>query len=103
MHTMCYYQWLITLWHMERKKIGILLPIATLPAGHIEYLNPQESEGIIRTSFVKKRGVYLWTNKINGKQYIGSAMNLSSRLSDYYTNSYLKYQSTRGSLISAAI
>ena len=33
----------------------------------------------------------------------GSAMNLSSRLSDYYTNSYLKYQSTRGSLISAAI
>lgn len=85
------------------EKIGILLPIATLPAGHIEYLNPQESEGIIRTSFVKKRGVYLWTNKINGKQYIGSAMNLSSRLSDYYTNSYLKYQSTRGSLISAAI
>jgi hypothetical protein len=67
------------------EKIGILLPIATLPAGHIEYLNPQESEGIIRTSFVKKRGVYLWTNKINGKQYIGSAMNLSSRLSDYYT------------------
>ena len=32
------------------EKIGILLPIATLPAGHIEYLNPQESEGIIRTS-----------------------------------------------------
>jgi group I intron endonuclease len=86
------------------EKIGIsLLPITILPAGHIEYLNPQESEGIVRTSFVKKRGVYLWTNKINGKQYVGSAMNLSSRLSDYYTNSYLKYQSTRGSLISAAI
>jgi hypothetical protein len=34
-------------------------------------------------------------------------MNFSSRLSDYYTNSYLKYQSTlpggAGSLISAAI
>ena len=29
----------------------LLLPIATLPAGHIEYLNPQASEGIIRTSF----------------------------------------------------
>ena len=37
----------------------LLLPIAILPAGHIEYSNPQESEGIIRTSFVKKRGVYL--------------------------------------------
>jgi group I intron endonuclease len=81
----------------------LLLPIVTLPAGNIEYLNPQESEGIIRTSFVKKRGVYLWTNKINGKQYVGSAMDLSSRLSAYYTNSYLKYQSTQGSVISAAI
>jgi hypothetical protein len=30
-------------------------------------------------------------------------MNLSSRLSDYFTNSYLKYQSTRGSAISSAI
>lgn len=40
---------------------------------------------------------------MNGKQYIGSAMDLSSRLSDYFRNSYLKYQSTRGSAISAAI
>lgn len=40
---------------------------------------------------------------MNGQQYIGSAMDLSSRLSDYFTNSYLKYQSTRGSVISAAI
>lgn len=85
------------------KTNNLLLPIATLPAGAIEYSNPQESEGIIRTSFVKKRGVYLWTNRMNGQQYIGSAMNLSSRLSDYFTNSYLKYQSTRGSVISAAI
>lgn len=81
----------------------LLLPIAILPAGHIEYSNPQESEGIIRTSFVKKRGVYIWTNKINGQQYVGSAMDLSSRLSDYFTNSYIKHQSTRGSAIYAAI
>ena len=43
------------------------------------------------------------TNKINGEQYVESAMNLSSRLSDYFTNSYLKYQSTRGSAISIII
>lgn len=79
------------------------MPVSTLPTGFIEYSKPKESEGIIRTAFLGKRGVYLWTNKINGQQYIGSAMNLSSRLSDYYTNSYLKYQSTRGSVISAAI
>src|SRR4051812_10772619 len=30
-------------------------------------------------------------------------MDLSARLSSYFTNSYLKYQSTRGSAISAAI
>jgi hypothetical protein len=48
------------------QEIFELLPLATLPAGNIEYSNPQESGGIIRTSFVKKRGVYLWTNKING-------------------------------------
>lgn len=85
------------------EKIYLLIPLAVLPAGSIEYSNPKESEGTIRTSFVKKRGVYLWTNKINGKQYEGSAMDLSSRLSDYFQNSYIKYQSTRGSAISAAI
>ena len=104
------------------------MPIATLPAGAIEYSNPQESEGIIRTSiFVqqKLRGVYPRAGGMNGQQYIGSASHtpkgvrggLSSRLSDYFTNSYLKYQSTpptptplwgqregaRGSVISAAI
>jgi hypothetical protein len=69
-------------------------------AGFVEFNNLGESKGFIRTSFLKQRGVYLWTNKTNGKQYIGSAMDLSSRLSDYFTNSYLKYQSYRGSAIS---
>lgn len=80
-----------------------LLPIATLPSGFINYPDPQKSEGLIRTSFLNKRGVYLWTNKVNGNQYIGSAMNLSSRLSDYFNKSYIKYQSIRGSAISDAI
>jgi group I intron endonuclease len=81
----------------------LLILIAKLPTGSIEYSNVLESEGTIRTYFVKKRGVYLWTNKTNGHQYVGSAMNLSSRLSDYFMDSYLKYQSSRGSAISAAI
>jgi hypothetical protein len=41
------------------EKIYLLIPLAVLPAGSIEYSNPKESEGTIRTSFVKKRGVYL--------------------------------------------
>lgn len=77
------------------------MPVATLPAGFVEYQNLDESKGFIKTSFLNQRGVYLWTNKTNCNQYIGSAINLSSRLSDYFTNSYLKYQSTRGSAISS--
>jgi len=80
-----------------------LLPIAILPNGCIEHSNSQESEGLVRTSYVNKRGVYLWTNKANGNQYIGSAMDISSRLSNYFSKSYIKFQSTRGSAISAAI
>ena len=82
---------------------SLLIPLVTLPVGAVEYPNVLESEGIVRTSFFNKRGIYLWTNKTNGKQYIGSSMNLSSRLSDYYSNSYLNSQSSRGSAISAAI
>lgn len=79
------------------------MPIAILPNGYKEYLDPLNSEGSIRISFLNKRGLYLWTNKINGNQYVGSSMNLSTRLADYFTNPYLKQQSSRSSAISIAI
>jgi len=31
-----------------------------------------------------KSGIYRWTNKISGKSYIGSSVNLSKRLNNYY-------------------
>lgn len=31
-----------------------------------------------------RSGVYCWTNKISGKSYIGSSVNLSKRLNNYY-------------------
>lgn len=96
----------MTYYVVDKEKIDIgysLLPIATLPNNNFEYLNPQQLAGTILTNFVKKRGVYLWTNKINGHQYIGSAKDLSSRLSNYFSNSYIKYQSSRDSAISLAI
>lgn len=100
---MCYRMTYYVVAHWEEILVCSLIPIATLPVGSIEYLNPLESEGKIRTLFVKKRGVYIWTNKLNGNQYVGSAIDLSARLSDYFMNSYLKYQVSRGSSISAAI
>lgn len=32
-----------------------------------------------------KTGIYRWTNKVNGKSYIGSGVNLSNRLSKYFS------------------
>lgn len=46
--------------------------------------------------------IYEHTKK-NGKQYIGSSKNISNRLKDYYTNSYLSNQSILGSAICNAI
>jgi group I intron endonuclease len=77
--------------------------LATLPTGHKEFENADESKGLITTEFRRNRGVYLWTNKINQNQYIGSAINLSSRLSDYYRESYLKHEVSRNSAISQAL
>jgi len=31
-----------------------------------------------------KSGIYMWINKLNGKKYVGSSVNLRRRLSDYY-------------------
>ena len=34
-------------------------------------------------------GIYKWTNKLNGKSYIGSSVNLSKRLSNYYNYTFI--------------
>lgn len=47
-----------------------------------------------------KSGVYRWTNKVNGKTYIGSSVDLGKRLGNYYN---LKYLSSSKMLISKAL
>lgn len=37
-----------------------------------------------------KPGIYRWINKLNGNSYVGSGINLSKRISDYYKESELK-------------
>ena len=51
-------------------------------------------------------GAYKWVNKINGKSYIGSSVNLSSRFSNYFSLKYLakrtlKYKSKIYNALSA--
>jgi hypothetical protein len=43
-------------------------------------------------TFKDKPGVYLWTNKVSGKQYVGSSKNLFGRLEDYFQKSQLVSQ-----------
>ncbi len=43
-----------------------------------------------------KSGVYRWVNLINGKSYIGSSVNLSNRLRQYYSKKYVDTQLKKG-------
>lgn len=56
---------------------------------NVVYLNPQDSKAIILKENKGKAGIYLWTNKINGKRYVGSSIDLSARLRNYFNLSYL--------------
>lgn len=55
----------------------------------IVYTNPKNEKAIILKENKGKSGVYQWTNKINGKRYIGSSVDLSNRLRNYFNISYL--------------
>jgi excinuclease UvrABC nuclease subunit len=37
-----------------------------------------------------KSGIYMFKNLINDKHYIGSAVDLSNRLSNYYSTTYME-------------
>jgi group I intron endonuclease len=60
------------------------------------YSNAEADKVTIMKENKNKSGVYMWTNLINGKKYIGSAVNLSNRLSSYYSNSHMKSQLKKG-------
>ncbi len=44
----------------------------------------------ILTENKNKTGIYIWTNNLTNKSYIGSAIDLSNRLKNYYNISYLE-------------
>lgn len=68
----------------------------------LTYLNADTDKLSIIRDNKGKSGVYLWTNIINGKSYVGSSVNLSRRLTQYYNiNILTKYR--ENSLIHKAI
>jgi group I intron endonuclease len=59
------------------------------------YENSDVSKKDIYKDNRKKTGVYRWINKISGKTYIGSALNISERLVKYYSLSCLIKETKR--------
>ena len=49
------------------------------------YPTSETSKALILLENKTKSGIYMWTNTINGKRYIGSAVDLPKRLSFYYS------------------
>ena len=54
------------------------------------YSNAEADKSKILSDNKDKSGIYMWKNNLNNKKYIGSAIDLSNRLSKYYYNIILK-------------
>lgn len=53
------------------------------------YSDLKSEKTSILTENKGKSGIYMWTNKVNGKRYVGSSVDLSKRLRNYFKVSYL--------------
>lgn len=68
------------------------------------YVNPYAQRKEIYKDLNNKGGVYLWTNIISNKKYVGSAVDLKLRLRSYFSRAHLKLElKTNNSLIYKAI
>lgn len=57
--------------------------------GILVYDNVLKAKREILQATRNKSGVYRWTNKVSGKSYIGSSVNLNARLSHYLSSNFL--------------
>jgi hypothetical protein len=81
----------------QSKLDEILIPVAV-------YSNSDVDKKQILKDNKGKTGIYRWTNLVNGKTYVGSSIDLSIRLSKYYSKKYLKAKlNTGNSAIYSAI
>lgn len=77
--------------------------MSVLPAGIKLYENADSQKLAIITENKNKSGVYLWTHKGSSKKYIGSAVDLSKRLYNYYLLSYITHHSKNSYIYKALI
>ena len=65
-----------------------IIPIKT-------YVDADSQKPIILKENRGKSGVYRWVNKVNRKSYVGSAVNISQRLRNYFNLNYLLLHNMR--------
>jgi len=58
----------------------------------IVYSNPDTDKVKILNDNRGKAGVYQWVNKVNGKTYIGSSIDLNNRLKCYFNQGWLELE-----------
>lgn len=56
----------------------------------ISYSNAEKDKFVIYKENRNKSGIYRWNNLVTGDSYIGSAINLTNRLSNYFSLNRIK-------------
>lgn len=70
----------------------------------LSYINAEKYKSIIYKENNNKSGIYRWNNLVTGSSYIGSAVNLTKRLRNYFSIGFLKKETRRNnSIISNAL
>ena len=69
-----------------------ILPVTT-------YMNPFKQKRDIFKENSKKSGIYIWTNKLSGKTYVGSAIDLTRRFRNYFSSAFLEKELRYGNSI----
>lgn len=66
-----------------------VIPVAVYTNADIQAFEPKGKKQIMNENRGKS-GIYRWTNKENGKCYIGSSVNLAKRFQEYFTTKRLE-------------
>lgn len=61
----------------------------------LAYKNAEEDKLTIYKENKNKSGIYRWNNLITGKSYVGSAVNLTNRLKNYFSTKFLEKELRR--------
>jgi hypothetical protein len=65
----------------------------------VSYPNAELLKNKITEDNRKKTGIYRWTNNLNGSCYVGSAVNLTKRLNNYFSPDFLRKELDKGNSI----